>query len=90
MIYGERKVGKSVTVQCSAKHTCSIHPPTLSLNITMKDKEVTNTQLSDYTSQTTLRGTLVLERDFQVVECTALHPGGKTARTSETLTAQCE
>ncbi|XP_023185964.1 myelin-associated glycoprotein-like isoform X1 [Xiphophorus maculatus] len=89
MIYGERKVGKSVTVQCSAKHTCSIHPPTLSLNITMKDKEVTNTQLSDYTSQTTLRGTLVLERDFQVIECTALHQGGKTARISETLTAQC-
>ncbi|XP_043973386.1 myelin-associated glycoprotein isoform X2 [Gambusia affinis] len=89
MIFGERKVGNSVTVQCSAKHTCSTRPPTLSLNIAMTDKVVTNTDLSDGTSKTTLKGTLVLESDRQFIECTAQHPGGKAARTSETLTAQC-
>uniref|UniRef100_A0A3B3UZF7 Si:dkey-238d18.12 n=1 Tax=Poecilia latipinna TaxID=48699 RepID=A0A3B3UZF7_9TELE len=88
MIFGERKVGNSVTVQCSAQHTCSTRPPTLSFNIAMKDKNVIHTQLSDGTSKTTLTSTLVLEKDFQVVKCTVEHPGGKTATTSETLTAQ--
>uniref|UniRef100_A0A096LUY8 Ig-like domain-containing protein n=2 Tax=Poecilia formosa TaxID=48698 RepID=A0A096LUY8_POEFO len=89
MIFGERKVGNSVTVQCSAQHTCSTRPPTLSFNIAMKNKKVIHTQLSDGTSKTTLTATLDLETDLQVVKCTVEHPGGKTATTSETLTAQC-
>ncbi|XP_054898382.1 sialoadhesin-like [Poeciliopsis prolifica] len=55
----------------------------------MKDKRVSNTQPSDGTSKAILTGTLVLERNVQEIECTVQHKGGKTARTSETLTADC-
>ncbi|XP_035983541.1 LOW QUALITY PROTEIN: uncharacterized protein LOC105920909, partial [Fundulus heteroclitus] len=84
MITGERIVGSSVTVQCSTYHTCSRYPPTLSFN-----KALTNTHVSQETYKITLTGTLVLDRDHQTVECTARHTGGRIARSSETLDAQC-
>ncbi|MEQ2227223.1 hypothetical protein ILYODFUR_035610 [Ilyodon furcidens] len=87
-ITGERKVGNSVTVQCSVEHTCSTNPPTLSSNIALKNNRVTHTQLFDGT-KTTLTSTFVIERDSQVVECTAHHPGGKRAKCSEILNAEC-
>ncbi|KAM4735172.1 uncharacterized protein FYW61_005721 isoform 2-T2 [Anableps anableps] len=88
-ITGERKVGNSVTMQCSADHTCSTDPPTFSFNIALQDKRLTHSKLSDGTSKTILTATLVLERDYQVVECTVRHPGGRTAKRSETINAKC-
>uniref|UniRef100_A0A3Q3GLJ0 Ig-like domain-containing protein n=1 Tax=Kryptolebias marmoratus TaxID=37003 RepID=A0A3Q3GLJ0_KRYMA len=57
-ITGERKVGKTVTVKCSADHTCYRNSPTLSLNIPLKDNPPS---------------TEFLEGDAATVTCTALY-----------------
>ncbi|KAM6910452.1 uncharacterized protein FYW49_012389 [Xenentodon cancila] len=88
MITGGMKVGESVTVQCSVDHTCYINPPTLSLNIPLRNHHLTHTKSGDGT-RTTLTTTLVIDRDHQTVECSVRHPGGLTAKTSMVLNAEC-
>ncbi|XP_008283246.1 uncharacterized protein LOC103359609 isoform X2 [Stegastes partitus] len=87
-ILGRLKVGQSVTVQCSVSHTCSTNPPTLSLNIPLRNHHLRKTQY-EATTKTTLTTTLFIERDYQIVECSVRHPGGATAKASRTLSAEC-
>ncbi|XP_015254783.1 PREDICTED: sialic acid-binding Ig-like lectin 5 [Cyprinodon variegatus] len=88
-ITGERKAGNTVTVKCSAEHTCFTNRPNLYLNIPLRNEYLTHNAMSDGTIITSLTTDLVLDRDYQVVECTVWHPGGKRAETSETLYAEC-
>ncbi|XP_029959554.1 uncharacterized protein LOC115397408 [Salarias fasciatus] len=88
-IFGEMKVGRSVTVQCSVHHTCSTKPPSISLNIPLKNHRLDHTYGSDGQTTTTLRTTLLIERDHQTVTCTAQHYGGITATGFYTLSAEC-
>uniref|UniRef100_A0A3P8TBR8 Si:dkey-238d18.10 n=1 Tax=Amphiprion percula TaxID=161767 RepID=A0A3P8TBR8_AMPPE len=87
-IFGRLKVGQTVTVQCSVYHTCSTNPPTLSFNIPLKNHQLRHTE-HDATTKTTLTTTLFTERDYQTVTCSVRHPGGRTARASKTLSAEC-
>ncbi|KAM9723396.1 uncharacterized protein ACNS7B_018820 [Menidia menidia] len=89
VITGEMKVGNSVTVQCSAEHTCSINPPILSLNIPLRNHHQRQSDRSDGTSTTILTTTFVIERDHQTVECSARHPGGIKATVTKTFDAKC-
>lgn len=88
MIFGDMRVGQSVTVQCSVDHTCHTYPPTLNLNIPLHNHRLTHTKM-DYGTRTTLVTTLLIERDHQTVECSVRHKGGLTAKASKTLNAQC-
>ncbi|KAK2844400.1 hypothetical protein Q5P01_011059 [Channa striata] len=89
MIFGDKKVGKSVQVECSVYHTCSSHPPTLTLNIPLKHGPPVNVPVSDGRSRTTLTTTMDIIGDHQTVECSVQHFGGLNATTSETLSAEC-
>ncbi|XP_034553460.1 uncharacterized protein LOC117822705 [Notolabrus celidotus] len=89
MIYGSRKVGQSVTVQCTVYHTCSSNPPTLSLSIPLKNPHLSHKSTQDGTSITTLTATLNIVSDLQTVDCTVRHPGGLTATASIILNADC-
>ncbi|XP_030012812.1 uncharacterized protein LOC115434832 isoform X3 [Sphaeramia orbicularis] len=89
VITGDMKVGQSVTVQCSIYHTCSIYPPTLSVNIPLRSHSLVHQSLSDGTSKTTLTTILSIEKDQQTIQCSARHRGGITQTASTTLNAQC-
>ncbi|XP_031154727.1 uncharacterized protein LOC116049323 [Sander lucioperca] len=88
-IYGDRKVGQSVTVQCTASHTCSQYPPDLSLNIPLRSHSLTHSSGPGGTTETTLTTTLNIERDHQTVQCSVRHYGGHTATATQTLNAEC-
>ncbi|XP_068425817.1 uncharacterized protein, partial [Clinocottus analis] len=78
-ISGTRKVGQPVVVQCTASHTCSSHPPTLSLNIPLRSHSLTHSSTSGGKYKTTLTTTLYIESDHQTVECSVRHVGGSFA-----------
>ncbi|XP_062278442.1 uncharacterized protein LOC133983388 [Scomber scombrus] len=88
VIFGEMKMGKSVTVQCTVYHTCPSYPPNLSVNIPGHHR-LTPSSLSDGTSKITLTATMNIESDQQTVECLVRHTGGLTAKSSKTLNAEC-
>ncbi|KAL7393025.1 hypothetical protein ABVT39_005495 [Epinephelus coioides] len=88
-ISGNMKVGQTVTVQCTVRHTCPTYPPTLRLNIPLHSASLSHSTISDGTSKTTLTNTMFIERDHQTVECSVRHTGGITAKASKTLNAEC-
>uniref|UniRef100_UPI003AAE7F4D uncharacterized protein isoform X1 n=1 Tax=Centroberyx gerrardi TaxID=166262 RepID=UPI003AAE7F4D len=88
-IFGNLMVGQEVTVQCTVSHTCPSYPPTLSLNIPLRGHKLTRESLSDGTSKTILTTTLVIEKDHQIVECSARHLGGIGAKARKNLNAGC-
>ncbi|XP_017281956.2 sialoadhesin-like isoform X2 [Kryptolebias marmoratus] len=88
-ITGERKVGKTVTVKCSADHTCYRNSPTLSLNIPLKDKHETENSLGGGVYRVILTTTFTIRKQHETIECTVQHYGGKRARTSTAINAQC-
>uniref|UniRef100_A0A3B4BI79 Ig-like domain-containing protein n=1 Tax=Periophthalmus magnuspinnatus TaxID=409849 RepID=A0A3B4BI79_9GOBI len=89
MVIGDMKVGQYVTVQCSVVHTCHFYPPSLNLNIPLKEHSLKHSRLTDGTSKTTLRTVMFVERDQQTVECVVKHTGGATEKTTLTLNAKC-
>ncbi|XP_035528098.1 uncharacterized protein LOC118335777 isoform X2 [Morone saxatilis] len=89
MIFGERKVGQPVTVQCTVYHTCPTYPPTLSLNGRTQGTGITHSSMSDGTSRTTLTVTLNIERDLQTVMCMVRHKSGHSETASVTLISEC-
>ncbi|KAK2910388.1 uncharacterized protein [Channa argus] len=89
VIYGDKKVGKAVQVECSVYHTCPSNPPTLTLNIPLKGQRLVHVSMSDGRSRTTLVGTLDIIEDKQIVNCYVKHTGDRTASTSEILSAEC-
>uniref|UniRef100_A0A669EE39 Uncharacterized LOC102075623 n=1 Tax=Oreochromis niloticus TaxID=8128 RepID=A0A669EE39_ORENI len=88
-IFGNKVVGQSVTVQCSVYHTCPTYPPSLRLNIPLRNERLTHSPLSDGRSKTMLTTTLFIEKEYQTVECYVQHRGGRSASASKTLTSQC-
>ncbi|XP_045900128.1 uncharacterized protein LOC123967858 isoform X1 [Micropterus dolomieu] len=88
-IFGNMKVGQSVTVQCTVYHTCPTNAPTLSLNIPLQNPKITHSPMSDGTSKTTMMTTLNIDNDHQTLECSVRHSGGLTATASKTLNAEC-
>uniref|UniRef100_UPI0037E74BF2 uncharacterized protein n=1 Tax=Semicossyphus pulcher TaxID=241346 RepID=UPI0037E74BF2 len=89
MIYGEKKVGQPVTVECTIDHTCPSYPPTLSLNIPLKSQYLTHGSYTDGTFYTTLTTTLNIQTDHQTVVCSVRHTGGISASASRALSAEC-
>ncbi|XP_030225228.1 Schwann cell myelin protein [Gadus morhua] len=88
-IYGEMKVGQSVTVQCSVVHTCPTFPPTLKLNIGSEGSKVATELLLDGTARTTLTVSLHIQSDQQRVGCSVRHHGGLEAAASGSVEAEC-
>lgn len=89
MISGNMRVGGTVEVQCSVHHTCPTDPPILSLNIAIGGQRLSH-RLADFgTYTTTLTATMLIGRYHQIVECSAQHFGGLTARASKALNAKC-
>ncbi|XP_037836255.1 uncharacterized protein LOC119617796 [Kryptolebias marmoratus] len=88
-ITGERKVGKTVTVQCSADHTCYRNSPTLSLNIPPKDQHQTENSLGGGVYRVTKTTDFTIMKQDETIECTVQHHGGKRASTSTTIRATC-
>ncbi|XP_039475441.1 sialoadhesin-like [Oreochromis aureus] len=88
-IFGNKVVGQSVTVQCSVYHTCPTYPPSLRLNIPLRNERLTHSPLSDGRSKTMVTTTLFIEKEYQTVECYVQHRGGRSASASKTLTSQC-
>uniref|UniRef100_A0A669CUP2 Ig-like domain-containing protein n=1 Tax=Oreochromis niloticus TaxID=8128 RepID=A0A669CUP2_ORENI len=88
-IFGNKVVGQSVTVQCSVYHTCPNYPPSLRLNIPLRNERLTHSPLSDGRSKTMVTTTLFIEKEYQTVECYVQHRGGRSASASKTLTSQC-
>ncbi|XP_069549453.1 uncharacterized protein [Brachyistius frenatus] len=87
-IFGNMKVGQSVTVHCAVYHSCPTKPPNLSLNV-LQNQRVTQIAQTDGRVKMTLTATLLIERDHQTVECLVRHTGGLTARAYKTLSAEC-
>uniref|UniRef100_A0A669F2Q1 Uncharacterized LOC102079322 n=1 Tax=Oreochromis niloticus TaxID=8128 RepID=A0A669F2Q1_ORENI len=88
-IFGNTEVGQSVTVQCSVYHTCPTYPPSLRLNIPLRNERLTHSPLSDGRSKIMLTTTLFIEKEYQTVECYVQHRGGRSASASKTLTSNC-
>ena len=89
-IYGEKKVGQSVTVQCSVVHTCPTFPPILKLNIGSEWSKVATELLLDGTARTTLTVSLHIQSDQQRVGCSVRHHGGLEAAASGSVEAECK
>ncbi|XP_055019477.1 uncharacterized protein LOC110171494 isoform X2 [Boleophthalmus pectinirostris] len=89
MVTGVMKVGQYVKVQCTVYHSCHHYPPSLSLNIPLKDHSLHQIRLTDGTSKTMLSTLMFVERDQQIVECVAKYKGGETEKTTQTLNAKC-
>nr|XP_014267520.2 uncharacterized protein LOC101486455 isoform X2 [Maylandia zebra] len=88
-IFGNTVVGQSVTVQCSVYHTCPTYPPSLRLNIPLRNERLTHSRLSNGRSKTMVTTTLFIEKEYQIVECYVEHRGGRSASASKTLTSYC-
>lgn len=89
MVYGNMKVGQSVTVECTVYHTCSTNPPVLSLNIPLQNVRHSHTLHPDGTTKTTLTTTWTIESDHITVQCSAKHMGGLKIMTYENFSAKC-
>lgn len=84
-----KRVGETVEVQCSVHHTCPTNPPILRLNMAMENQQLSH-RLADFgTYTTTLKATMLIGRDHQIVECSAQHFGGLTTSASVALNAKC-
>ncbi|XP_055359206.1 uncharacterized protein LOC114843099 [Betta splendens] len=88
-IVGDKKVGKTVEVQCSVDHTCSTYPPTLEFNFPLVSPSQSNYCWPDGSCRKVLKSTLNITTERQTVMCTVTHHGGPTASTSLPLNAQC-
>ena len=89
-IYGERRVGESVSVHCSVVHTCPTFPPTLKLNFRSEGSAVTHDSLQTGLARTTLTASLLIESVHQRVDCSVHHHGGLEATASESIQAECK
>uniref|UniRef100_A0A3Q3B0K6 Ig-like domain-containing protein n=1 Tax=Kryptolebias marmoratus TaxID=37003 RepID=A0A3Q3B0K6_KRYMA len=74
----------TITVQCSADHTCYRNSPTLSLNIPPKDQHQTENSLGGGVYRVTKTTDFTIMKQDETIECTVQHHGGKRARRTET------
>ncbi|KAG9334860.1 hypothetical protein JZ751_006337 [Albula glossodonta] len=83
------RVGETISVQCTAYHSCPAAPPTLSLVGLPGTGKATETEVQDGKWKTTLVQTWVIEEDHQTVTCRVKHPGGQQAEAGLAIYPEC-
>ncbi|KAL1261104.1 hypothetical protein QQF64_008931 [Cirrhinus molitorella] len=87
-IYGGERTGETITVVCSAFHTCPYSKPTITLNGIEGSDEIDNEHFKDGLWKITLTRTAVVKTESLTTECSVTYHGGITVTATKDKNAQ--
>uniref|UniRef100_A0A673LUB8 Ig-like domain-containing protein n=1 Tax=Sinocyclocheilus rhinocerous TaxID=307959 RepID=A0A673LUB8_9TELE len=88
-IYGGERSGETITVVCSAFHTCPYSKPTITLNGIEGSDQIDNEHFKDGLWKITLTRTGVVKAESSTIECSVTYHGGITVTATKDKNAQC-
>ncbi|KAF4104365.1 uncharacterized protein LOC131554107 isoform X1 [Onychostoma macrolepis] len=86
-IYGGERTGETITVVCSAFHTCPYIKPTITLNGIEGSDQIDNEHFKDGLWKITLTCTGVVKTESSTVECSVTYHGGITVAATKDINA---
>ncbi len=89
-IYGGERTGDTITVACSAFHTCPYSKPTIILNGIEGSDQIKDESIKDGLWKTTLTRTGVVKTESLSMKCSVTHAGGITVTATKDKSAECE
>ncbi|XP_058655128.1 uncharacterized protein LOC131554080 isoform X3 [Onychostoma macrolepis] len=88
-VYGGERTGDTITVVCSAFHTCPYSKPTITLNGIEGSDEIKDESVKDGLWKTTLTRTGVVKTESLTIQCLVTHHGGIAVTATEVKSAKC-
>ncbi|XP_073674442.1 uncharacterized protein [Garra rufa] len=88
-IYGGERTGETITVECSAFHTCPYSKPTITLNGIEGSDEISDKSIKDGLWKITLTRTGVVKAESMTIQCSVTHHGGITVTATKDKIAKC-
>ncbi len=89
-LFGGERTGDTITVVCSAFHTCPYSKPTITLNGIEGSDQIDNEHIKDGLWKITLTCTGVVKTEHSTIECSVTHYGNITVTTTKDKNAKCE
>ncbi|XP_016128434.1 sialoadhesin-like isoform X2 [Sinocyclocheilus grahami] len=87
-IYGGERSGETITVVCSAFHTCPYSKPSITLNGIEGSDQIDNEHFKDGLWKITLTCTGVVKAESLTIECSVTYHGGITVTATKDKNAQ--
>ncbi|XP_067221502.1 uncharacterized protein [Chanodichthys erythropterus] len=88
-IYGGERMGDTITIVCSAVHSCPYSKPNIVLKGIEGTDKIDNEQNIDGLWKITLTRTGVIKAESSTIECSVTHHGGITVTATKDISAQC-
>ncbi|XP_073674445.1 uncharacterized protein [Garra rufa] len=88
-IYGGERTGETITVECSAFHSCPYSKPTITLNGIEGSDKKKDESVKDGQWKITLTRTGVVKAESTTIKCTVTHHGDITVTATEVKTSKC-
>ncbi|KAK2880772.1 hypothetical protein Q8A67_018040 [Cirrhinus molitorella] len=88
-ISGGERTGETITVACSAFHTCPHSEPTITLNGIEGSDKTKNESFKDGLWRIILTRTGVIKAEITTIMCSVRHFGGTTVTATEVKTSKC-
>uniref|UniRef100_A0A8C1XAR0 Si:ch73-380l3.3 n=1 Tax=Cyprinus carpio TaxID=7962 RepID=A0A8C1XAR0_CYPCA len=89
LVDGER-TGETITVVCSAFHTCPYSKPDIILNGIEGSDQIDNEHFKEGLWKITLTRTSVVKTESSTIECSVTYHGGITVTATKDVNAQCK
>uniref|UniRef100_A0A8C1XD07 Si:ch73-380l3.3 n=1 Tax=Cyprinus carpio TaxID=7962 RepID=A0A8C1XD07_CYPCA len=87
-IYGGERTGETITVVCSAFHTCPYSKPDIILNGIEGSDQIDNEHFKEGLWKITLTRTSVVKTESSTIECSVTYHGGITVTATKDVNAQ--
>ncbi|KAK9962508.1 hypothetical protein ABG768_007866 [Culter alburnus] len=88
-IFGGERMGDTITIVCSAVHSCPYSKPNIVLKGIEGTDKIVNEQNNDGLWEITLTRTGVIKAESSTFECSVTHHGGITVTATKDKSAQC-
>ncbi|XP_073674440.1 uncharacterized protein [Garra rufa] len=88
-VYGGEKMGDTITVACSAFHSCPYSKPTITLNGIEGSNKLNEESIKDGLYKITLTRTGVVKAESMTIKCSVTHHGGITVTATEVKRSKC-
>ncbi|KAL1261100.1 hypothetical protein QQF64_008927 [Cirrhinus molitorella] len=88
-IYGGKRMGDTITVECSTFHTCPYSKPAIALTGIEGTKQIKDESIKVGLWKTTLTGKGVVKAERLNIECSVTHYGGITVTAKMDKRAEC-
>ncbi|XP_051720085.1 uncharacterized protein LOC127496289 isoform X1 [Ctenopharyngodon idella] len=88
-IYGGERMGDTITIVCSAVHSCPYSKPSIILKGIEGTDKIDNEQNNDGLWKIILTRTGVIKAESSTIECSVTHHGGITVTATKVKSAHC-